>query len=130
MGLSGELSMEKRRLGLGMFKAGLVKVLAAPKVLDEGIDVPQADVGVILGASRSKRQMIQRMGRIIRPKHDQRSATFIIVYVEGSAEDPENGAHEDFLEELTEVAVEMRDFGPSCSPADLLAWYYDEYDDL
>ena len=108
-----------------MFKAGQLQVLAAPRVLDEGIDVPQADVGVILGASRSKRQMIQRMGRVIRPKWDKRPATFVVVFVEGSAEDPDQGAHEDFLEELTEVAREISTFPSGTSEADLLAWYQD-----
>ncbi|MEU4422076.1 DEAD/DEAH box helicase [Actinoplanes sp. NPDC024001] len=122
--ITSEVPTEERKLRLSMFKAGQLRVLAAPRVLDEGIDVPQADVGVILGASRSRRQMIQRMGRVIRPKFDRRPATFIVVYIEGSTEDPEQGAHEDFLEEMTEVAREEPTIFPhGTSAAELLAWY-------
>ena len=42
--------------------------VAAPRVLDEGIDVPDANLGVVMSASRTRRQMIQRMGRILRRK--------------------------------------------------------------
>lgn len=81
-----------------------VRILCAPKVLDEGIDVPAADVGVILAASQSQRQMIQRMGRVIRPKADGRLAQFVILYIRGSNEDPSTGAHETFLDEILESA--------------------------
>ncbi|WP_281241933.1 DEAD/DEAH box helicase [Geodermatophilus siccatus] len=113
----------ERKERLEAFKRGSVRVLAAPRVLDEGIDVPQADVGVILAASRSERQMIQRMGRVIRPKADHRPATFVVMYVRGTAEDPALGAHEDFLDQLTDVAEETVFFGPEATGAEMLAWH-------
>jgi superfamily II DNA or RNA helicase len=67
--------------------------------------------------------MIQRMGRVIRPKTDRRPATFIILYVRGTAKDPDSGAHEDFREELVDVAQEIIDFDRVPSGADLLAWH-------
>ena len=94
----------ERRSTLRRFAAGGVRVLAAPRLLDEGIDVPAAEVAVIMGASRSRRQMIQRMGRVLRRKPDGRLARFAIVFVEGTVEDPRSGAHEAFLEEVVEVA--------------------------
>ncbi|GHJ56362.1 hypothetical protein Nm8I071_56690 [Nonomuraea sp. TT08I-71] len=119
-----DLHADARKNRLARFREGQLKVLTAPRALDEGIDVPQAEVGVILAASRSKRQMIQRMGRVIRPKKDGRPAAFIILYARGTAEDPSNGAHEDFLEELTEVAQEEPvDFGRQASVVDLFRWY-------
>ncbi len=78
---TSDLDHELQKERLARFRAGLIHVLAAPRKLDEGVDVPEADVGVIVASSRSRRQMIQRMGRIIRPKHDKRSATFIVLYV-------------------------------------------------
>ena len=92
------------------FRTGAVSLLAAPKVLDEGIDVPEADVGIILAASHTKRQMIQRMGRIIRPKEDERPATFFILYIRHTSEDPECGTHESFLEEMNQHAMEVQKF--------------------
>ncbi|WP_461417781.1 DEAD/DEAH box helicase [Gordonia sp. GN26] len=92
---------------LEMFKNGSITALTAPKVLDEGIDVPEADVGIVLAASKSRRQMIQRMGRVIRPKADGRPAVFIIMFAENSSEDPKLGAHETFLNQLTDIADEV-----------------------
>ncbi|MEJ7846037.1 MAG: DEAD/DEAH box helicase, partial [Acidimicrobiales bacterium] len=83
-----------RRAVLDRFATGALAVVAAPQVLDEGVDVPAADLAVILAASRSRRQMVQRMGRVLRRKADGRLARFCIVAVEGTVEDPATGAHE------------------------------------
>jgi superfamily II DNA or RNA helicase len=72
--------------------------VTAPQVLDEGVDVPAADLAVILASSRSRRQMIQRMGRVLRRKPERTLARFVIVHVEGTVEDPSCGAHETFLD--------------------------------
>ena len=50
--------------------------------------------------------MIQQMGRIIRPKTDQRPAILIVLYVRSTAEDPEHGAHETFLSEMQDNALD------------------------
>ena len=105
------------------FRTGRTRVLAAPKVLDEGIDVPEADVGIIVAASRSRRQMIQRMGRIIRPKTDGRSASFFVLYVRETAEDPKLGAHSSFLSEMNDNADEIEYFPSHINPQQLLHWY-------
>lgn len=102
--VSSEMSSRERQSTLANFAAGDVKVLCAPRILDEGVDVPEADFAVILSASRSRRQMVQRMGRVIRPKADGRNAIFVVAYVRGTSEDPANGAHQNFLRELIEIA--------------------------
>ncbi|MGY1653318.1 DEAD/DEAH box helicase family protein [Geodermatophilus sp. SYSU D01119] len=123
MDFTSALKQREREERLADFRRGAVHVLTAPRVLDEGVDVPEADVGVVLAASRSRRQMIQRMGRVIRPKSDHRPATFIVMYVRGTAEDPANGAHEAFLDQLTDVAEETVFFDQRDSGAQLLAWH-------
>lgn len=90
------------------------ELVAAPRLLDEGVDVPAADLAIVLASSRSKRQMIQRMGRVVRRKKDGRLARLAILYVEDTSEDP-NVAHEDFLYLVTEVAHDMRYFGSNVS---------------
>ncbi len=111
-----------RRSVLGQFRAGELKVLTAPQVLDEGIDVPAADLAVILATSRSRRQMVQRMGRVLRPKPDGRRARFAVVHVERTIEDPALGAHEGFLDEVTGVADAVRRFPSGSSPKALCAF--------
>ena len=123
MDFTSELKLWERKARLAEFKRGGVRLLTAPRVLDEGIDVPEANVGVILAASRSKRQMIQRMGRVIRPKTDNGPATFIVMYVRDTSEDPANGAHADFLDQLVDVAEETTYFPLGTTSAELLAWH-------
>jgi len=110
--IHSQLGPAERRSVLTRFGAGSLQVVTAPQVLDEGVDVPAADLAVILAASRSRRQMIQRMGRVLRRKPDGRSARFAIVFVRGTVEDPALGAHEGFLDEITPVADAVRTFPP------------------
>ncbi len=77
--LHSHLPMHQRRSLLDRFGKGNLRVLSAPRVLDEGIDVPAADLAVIVGASRTRRQMVQRMGRVLRVKPDGRLARFAIL---------------------------------------------------
>jgi superfamily II DNA or RNA helicase len=48
-------------------------------VLDEGVDVPEANVGIILSGSGSKREFVQRLGRILRKKGDKKAVLYEIV---------------------------------------------------
>lgn len=48
------------------FKEGKFKILVAIKCLDEGIDIPQAKIGIILASTGNPRQYIQRRGRLLR----------------------------------------------------------------
>jgi len=48
------------------FKLGRCSVLLSAKALDEGLDVPDCDVGIIVAGTSTKRQTIQRVGRILR----------------------------------------------------------------
>jgi RNA polymerase primary sigma factor len=87
-----------------------IKALTAAKVLDEGVDVPEADLAVIISASKTRRQMIQRMGRVIRVKADGRKARFVFVYVANTSEDPSSGAHDEFWNEVLSVATSSEQF--------------------
>ncbi len=48
------------------FRRGDVDIIVTTRVLDEGIDVPDADVAIIVSGSGSRRQMAQRVGRVVR----------------------------------------------------------------
>jgi RNA polymerase primary sigma factor len=102
--LHGGLSGDKRRIRMAQFRNGNLPVVVAPRVLDEGVDVPEADLAVVLAAFRSRRQMVQRLGRVLRPKNDGRTARLVIVFAKDTLEDPANGAHESFLDEILPVA--------------------------
>jgi superfamily II DNA or RNA helicase len=95
---------ERRRIRLAQFRRGRIDALVAPRVLDEGIDVPAADVAVVLAAFRTRRQLMQRLGRVLRLKDDGREARLVLAYARGTGEDPARGGHADFLAEVTGVA--------------------------
>lgn len=83
---SGHTATQRRERLAGL-KTGRLQALVAPTVLDEGVDVPDVDLGIVMSGSKSRRQMIQRMGRVLRRKADGRKATFIVVFARGTAED-------------------------------------------
>lgn len=101
---------------------GALKVVTAPRVLDEGVDVPEVDLAVIVAASQTRRQMIQRMGRIVRRKADGRMARFAILYVADTSEDPSQGAHGMYLKNMEEFADAVADFPASAQEADICAF--------
>lgn len=107
--LHGDLAKDERRIRMALFRRGDVSALVAPRVLDEGVDVPDADVAIVLAAFRTRRQMIQRLGRVLRLKADGRGARLVIVYARDTAEDPGRGGHQSFLGEVRDVASEIRD---------------------
>lgn len=113
---------EERRETFDQFERGDLSVVAAPKLLDEGIDVPAADLAFLLATSRSRRQLIQRMGRVIRRKSDGRPARVVVMYLARTTEDPDEGAHEDFLEEVLDVAEGVEVFEPGSPPASIITY--------
>jgi len=60
------------RLTLNEFRYCDRGVLVAPRILDEGIDVPDAEVGINVASSKTKLQLVQRIGRILRKRPRKR----------------------------------------------------------
>ena len=96
-----------------------IQLISAPQVLDEGIDVPEADLAIIVAATSQRRQMVQRMGRVMRKKADGRFARFAILYVKDTHEDPNKGAHEAFFDEVLEIADDWENFDAKTAPEDV-----------
>ena len=61
------------------FAKSKFEVLVANRVLDEGIDVPEAKVAVIIGGQGSTRQAKQRLGRILRRSGNARATLYEVV---------------------------------------------------
>ncbi|PSP74192.1 DNA repair helicase [Halobacteriales archaeon QH_9_66_26] len=77
----------ERRAILAKFREGTYSRVVAANVLDEGVDVPAANVAVVLSGSGSTREFTQRLGRILRPTEDDRRALLYEVVTEGTAEE-------------------------------------------
>ncbi|WP_457550594.1 DEAD/DEAH box helicase, partial [Archaeoglobus sp.] len=64
--LTGETNAKLRKKYFEEFKEGKKRIIVTTTVLDEGIDVPDAETAIILSGTGTERQMIQRIGRVIR----------------------------------------------------------------
>jgi superfamily II DNA or RNA helicase len=76
---------EERIEILNGFRSGRYQKVVTSQVLDEGIDVPDASLAVILSGTGSNRQFIQRLGRVLRKKGDKKAKLYELVS-KGTAE--------------------------------------------
>ena len=83
--LTHHTKVGERRDFLDAFRAGTYPVLVASKVLNEGVDVPEASVGIVVSGSGSTREHVQRLGRILRPARDKEAVLYELVS-EGTSE--------------------------------------------
>lgn len=79
-------SKQEREDALNGFRDGRYRVLVTSKVLDEGIDVPDAELGIIVSGTGSKREFIQRLGRLLRTKPNFTNAKLIEIISSGTSE--------------------------------------------
>lgn len=79
-------SKEEREDVLVGFKDGKYKAIVTSKVLDEGIDVPDAQLGILVSGTGSSREFVQRLGRLLRPKSDNQKARLIEIVSSGTSE--------------------------------------------
>ncbi len=67
--LKGSAKPEERNFIFDMFRQGKIKTLLLSRIGDEAIDLPNANVGIELNIQHgSRKQMLQRLGRIMRQK--------------------------------------------------------------
>ncbi|MQL55395.1 DEAD/DEAH box helicase [Acidianus ambivalens] len=84
--ISGKMSKNERKKVLDTFKFMKNGVLTLTTVGDEGLDIPDASVGIIVTGTSSRRQFIQRLGRILRPVNGKRAILYEII-VAGTQEE-------------------------------------------
>ncbi len=77
--LTCETKAAERKQVLEGFQRGDYGALVTSKVLNEGIDVPEAKVAIVLGGSAGAREYIQRLGRVLRKVGNQRAVLYEIV---------------------------------------------------
>lgn len=82
-----QMSVQAKRNTMEAYRDGRLRILVSCRGLDEGIDVPEASVGIVLSGSSVSRQRIQRLGRILRRRDDKSSACLYYFYIKESSED-------------------------------------------
>ncbi len=77
--ITHETKAKERRLILENFRNGEWPYLVNSRVLNEGVDVPEADIAVIISGTATVREHVQRLGRILRKKDNKTAVLYEII---------------------------------------------------
>jgi superfamily II DNA or RNA helicase len=77
--ITGEIGKRERDTLLAALRAGTIKTIVSCKVLNEGFDIPEAEVAIIVGGSGSGREHIQRIGRVLRPVKGKKAQIYELI---------------------------------------------------
>lgn len=77
--LTHQTKSAERKEMLEKFRSGEIKTLVTSKVLNEGVDVPEASVGVVMSGSGAVREHVQRLGRILRFQEGKKATLYEFV---------------------------------------------------
>jgi len=83
--ITHQTKVRERSAILSGLSSGRFRAVTTSKVLNEGVDVPDANVAIVLSGSGSVREHVQRLGRILRKREDKRSTLYELV-TENTAE--------------------------------------------
>jgi DNA excision repair protein ERCC-3 len=91
--IKGETTVKERQRLFEAFRTGEITTLVVSKVANFSIDLPEAAVAIqVSGAFGSRQEEAQRLGRVLRPKADGRTARFYAV-VSRDTQDQEFAQH-------------------------------------
>lgn len=77
--LTHKTRVTERRSLLEAFRKGEIPVLVTSRVLNEGVDVPEVGVGVVVSGTGSVREHVQRLGRLLRPQAGKEAILYEMV---------------------------------------------------
>ncbi|QVL34865.1 DEAD/DEAH box helicase family protein [Telmatocola sphagniphila] len=83
--LTHQTKTKERRLMLERFHSGEYSTIVTSQVLNEGVDVPAASVGIVLSGTCTVRENVQRLGRILRKRPDKQAILYELI-LEGTSE--------------------------------------------
>ena len=79
MPITCDIARGERAAALAAFRAGELSALVSAQVLNEGLDVPDAEVAIVVGGVRGQREHVQRVGRLLRPAPGKRAVVYELV---------------------------------------------------
>jgi superfamily II DNA or RNA helicase len=77
--ITHQTKTKERRDILLKFNAGTYPIVATSRVLNEGVNVPEANVAVVLSGSGSVREHVQRLGRVLRKSGDKEAVLYEVI---------------------------------------------------
>ncbi len=100
--IDGDTEQLGRKNAFTDLQEGQISAVIAPMILDEGVNIPNAKIGIFLGPGREGyRQVIQRMGRVLRKKNEGERALLILVAGINTREDPGINGEKDWIRDST-----------------------------
>jgi superfamily II DNA or RNA helicase len=78
-----KLRVKARAAMLGQYRRGEIDVLVTCRALDEGFNVPETELGIIAASTATRRQRIQRLGRVVRPARGKAGAVIYTLVASG-----------------------------------------------
>ncbi len=77
--LTHQTKLKERNAFLNGFRDGTFSIMVTSKVLNEGVDVPEANVAIIVSGSGSVREHVQRLGRILRKREGKQAVLYELI---------------------------------------------------
>jgi superfamily II DNA or RNA helicase len=77
--ITHQTKTKERRDILLKFNSGAYPIVATSRVLNEGVNVPEANVAVVLSGSGSVREHVQRLGRVLRKSGDKEATLYEVI---------------------------------------------------
>lgn len=78
-----KMALRAKAAMLSKYRKGEIDVLVTCRALDEGFNVPETELGIIAASTATRRQRIQRLGRIVRPAKGKNGATIYTLVATG-----------------------------------------------
>ena len=78
-----KMTLRARAVMLGQYRRGEIDVLVTCRALDEGFNVPETELGIIAASTATRRQRIQRLGRVVRPAKGKTGALIYTLVATG-----------------------------------------------
>lgn len=77
--ITHQTPVKERHEILERFKSGAYPAVVASRVLNEGVDVPEANTAIVLSGTGSTREHVQRLGRILRPRLGKHAVLYEVI---------------------------------------------------
>ena len=99
---------------LQRFRSGEYPVVVASRVLNEGVDVPEASIAIVLSGTGSRREYVQRLGRILRRREGKLAVLYEVVAEATSEEQVSRRRRQGYRRQAISISSTCRSL--ACSP--------------
>ena len=92
--ITHQTDVKERREILERFNGGAYPALVTSRVLNEGVNIPAANVAIVLSGTASVREHVQRLGRILRRQEGKRAVLYEVI-TRGTVEEHQSDRRRD-----------------------------------